>query len=336
MVTSMSKSINYEFTQTDKIHWLENFASFLGNEKFSKDGFKFPLEVAEGFAKAGSTENGISHLLVNYTTKKDFNYSKKASDVFKLCIYFYQFKTDKHISIQANSKDIMGYDTDFDLIVVTGTTVDQKLTLPAGTKVKGITLVIDEAWVEDNLNESICSGKINELKNGAYFLKILTNKERVIIDDLINQDLNQLLLPRVHFNNRVLRLVEKTLQDICERGSTKDSLTNLNRRDFLNLISVEKLLINCYDSEFPSISSLAKSAFMSETKLKKMFKTSFGMGMYEYYQKNRMHMAKQLLREGKYSITEVGTKIGYQNLSNFSTAFKKEFNCLPKDFILAD
>jgi len=68
---------------------------------------------------------------------------------------------------------------------------------------------------------------------------------------------------------------------------------------------------------------------MSESKLKKLFKQSFGMGLYEYYQKNRMHISKELILSGKYSISEIGTKLGYQNLGNFSTAFKKEFNCLP-------
>jgi AraC-like DNA-binding protein len=38
------------------------------------------------------------------------------------------------------------------------------------------------------------------------------------------------------------------------------------------------------------------------------------------------------LDTGRYTVSEVGGMIGYQNLSNFSSAFKKEFRCLPKDF----
>ena len=72
-------------------------------------------------------------------------------------------------------------------------------------------------------------------------------------------------------------------------------------------------------------------AFMSPTKLKKLFKNAFGAGMYQYYQRNRMHKAKELLFSGEFSVSEVGDMIGYQNLSNFSNAFKKEFSYLPKD-----
>lgn len=73
---------------------------------------------------------------------------------------------------------------------------------------------------------------------------------------------------------------------------------------------------------------------MSESKLKKLFKVSFGMGLYEYFQKNRMHRAKEHILSGKYSITEVGMRLGYQNISNFSAAFRKEFQCLPSEVVL--
>ncbi len=335
MISTMNRSINYEFTQTDKVHWLKNFSSFIGSEAFLQEKFEYPKDVADGYAKSGSTEAGLSHLLVNYTTRKDFNYTKKASDEFKLCMYFYQFKPNGSVSIQTKKNEAISYETEFDIILVSGNSVDQKLIIPTGSEVKGVTLVLDENWLKENVNGLICN-RIEEIKKGEFFLKLMTHKERVIIEDLMNQDSKDLLLPRVHFNNRILRLIEKTLEDICSRGSAKDSPTNMNRRDFLNLMSIEKKLIHSYTDEFPSITALAKSALMSETKLKKLFKSAYGVGMYEYYQKNRMHVAKSLLREGKFSITEVGMKIGYQNLSNFSTAFRKEFNCLPKDYSLAD
>jgi AraC-like DNA-binding protein len=98
------------------------------------------------------------------------------------------------------------------------------------------------------------------------------------------------------------------------------------------MIKVEHLLLNNYAVNFPSIETLAKAVFMSESKLKKLFKQSYGMAVYQYYQKNRMHKAKELLAVGKLSVSETGAALGYQNLSNFSAAFKKEFGCLPSEF----
>jgi AraC-like DNA-binding protein len=55
----------------------------------------------------------------------------------------------------------------------------------------------------------------------------------------------------------------------------------------------------------------------------------YGMGLYEYFQKNRMQKARSLLLAENISVKEVGVKVGYTNLSNFSLAFKKEFGVLP-------
>ncbi|MFN5133966.1 MAG: helix-turn-helix domain-containing protein [Chitinophagaceae bacterium] len=66
-----------------------------------------------------------------------------------------------------------------------------------------------------------------------------------------------------------------------------------------------------------------------ESKLKSNFKQVYGTGIYEYYQKNRMRKARNMLITNNYTIKEVGLKLGYTNLSNFSLAFKKEFGVLP-------
>ncbi len=42
-----------------------------------------------------------------------------------------------------------------------------------------------------------------------------------------------------------------------------------------------------------------------------------------------MKKARLMLLSGDYSIKDVGYKLGYSNLSNFTLAFKKEFNQLP-------
>ncbi len=66
---------------------------------------------------------------------------------------------------------------------------------------------------------------------------------------------------------------------------------------------------------------------------KKIFKAVYGLPPYEYFQKHRMQKAMQLLMTGNYAIKDVGYTLGYANLSNFTLAFKKEFNKLPSDII---
>jgi AraC-like DNA-binding protein len=72
---------------------------------------------------------------------------------------------------------------------------------------------------------------------------------------------------------------------------------------------------------------------MSSTKLKTKFKSFYGMKLYEFYNRNRLEKAKELLQSGKYSVKEVGLDIGFSNLSNFAKAFKKEFGILPNELL---
>ena len=72
---------------------------------------------------------------------------------------------------------------------------------------------------------------------------------------------------------------------------------------------------------------------MSTTKLKTKFKQVYGMKLYEFYNRNRLEKAKEMLKSGHYSVKQVGYDIGFSNLSNFAKAFKKEFGMLPKDML---
>jgi AraC-like DNA-binding protein len=128
-----------------------------------------------------------------------------------------------------------------------------------------------------------------------------------------------------------MRLLEGFLESVFKRDLVETTLS-ISSKDFESILKIEGLLLENYGEVFPKIEKLARMAFMSESKLKKIYKQAFGMGLFEYYQKNRMHKAKELLNTGDYTVSQVGNLLGYQNLSNFSNSFKKEFNRLPRDY----
>ena len=167
-------------------------------------------------------------------------------------------------------------------------------------------------------------------------------KEKKVFRDFLNAKAKKLLneifthytesvTPLLYINTQVLRLLEGFLANIM-RMNLQEFSSGLSSKDFQSVSKIERTLLENYGSDFPNIERLARIALMSETKLKNIFKKAFGMGLYEYYQKNRMHKAKEFLSTNKYSVSEVGAMIGYVNLSNFSNAFKKEFGHLPKHY----
>jgi AraC-like DNA-binding protein len=80
----------------------------------------------------------------------------------------------------------------------------------------------------------------------------------------------------------------------------------------------------------PHLPGLATKVGMSLTKMKQLFRQTFGDSIYNYFQAARMNEAAQLLR--KFSVSEVGYQIGFSNLSHFTRVFEKHHQMKPKRY----
>ena len=87
--------------------------------------------------------------------------------------------------------------------------------------------------------------------------------------------------------------------------------------DDIKAIYAVKFSLQSHLNEPPNIALLAKEAHMSEPKLRKLFKQTFGKGVFEYYQTARMQEAARLLKEKRLTVSEVGYQLGFTNLSHF-------------------
>jgi AraC-like DNA-binding protein len=141
----------------------------------------------------------------------------------------------------------------------------------------------------------------------------------------------QLPMYKVVIQNRVMLLIEKFFRSILSKMGDKYKAVNINDTSIKRVMLIESILVSNLSAPPPTIPLLARKAMMSETKLKNLFKQVYGLSLYEYYQKNRMLRARQLLRTKKFSVKETGTALGFKNLSNFTIAYKKEFNVLPSE-----
>ena len=98
--------------------------------------------------------------------------------------------------------------------------------------------------------------------------------------------------------------------------------------DITRLRNIEALLLNEETEKFPSIVKLARIAQMSSTKLKQRFKQVYGYRLYEFYNKQRLEKARELISKG-ITPKEAGYTIGFSDVSNFTKAFKKEYGYTP-------
>ncbi|MBW4329872.1 AraC family transcriptional regulator [Stakelama sp. CBK3Z-3] len=78
-----------------------------------------------------------------------------------------------------------------------------------------------------------------------------------------------------------------------------------------------------------TLARLAETAGMSRAGLAANFRKFIGVSPIEYLTRWRMQVACDFLKEGKYSIAEVASQVGYESESAFSAAFNRIVQCRP-------
>lgn len=324
---SHAPSLTYSYNQPDLTTWLD-FLSTQLKTGIKGEKLEYPESYATGYAKAHLIEQGFSYRLVNYKLNTDFEYICEPATEFSLLIYYYQVNSLDKVLFEVGDNHIETDGRSYRAIVMSNSRSKQKLCLKRGTEVKGLTIQLSEQWLTEKV-KMISPRNYEMLKQTNFIQDVITAKFQKILGEVFNPEDSS--MPSLYVNSRVLRLLEGFLESMLKKNHAEQVLS-ISSKDFESILKIEGLLLENYGEVFPKIEKLARIALMSESKLKKIYKQAFGMGLYEYYQKNRMHKAKELLNSGDYTVSQVGSMLGYHNLSNFSASFKKEFNQLPRDF----
>lgn len=87
-----------------------------------------------------------------------------------------------------------------------------------------------------------------------------------------------------------------------------------------------------YNDPDISVGAIAYSLGLSESHLSHIFKKETSYTVAGYLTSYRIHMAMQLLRDCRVKVYEVAEKVGYRDVTYFSSAFKKATGVSPSDF----
>jgi len=79
----------------------------------------------------------------------------------------------------------------------------------------------------------------------------------------------------------------------------------------------------------PSLEELGRLVGCSPFYLSRLFSQEVGLTIQQYVRQIRMERAAELLRSGKYNVTEAALEVGYNSLSHFSVTFHQTFGCCP-------
>ena len=327
--------IRYSFRLKDYRIALKGFARLL-NLPILKKKLWFPPHIGEGYIYASSIGQDISYAILDFTFKDDLLFARKKTSDYGLGFSLSQIEISEYVKVSEPGNSIIDKSPRFHNVFLSSTNYDLDLTISKNSVTKMVVVMFSPALVKKCLKKEILLDLMMYTERGLenMYKEPITFEYRQLLDDIFNTD-TEAPISNLILQNRILLLTEKLLTNFLEKdaGDHTGKPHKIKERDFKALKEVEELLTHRDLEKFPSIEVLSRTAMMSSTKLKTKFKRVYGMKLYEYYNRNRMEKAREMLQSGKYSVKEVGMEIGFSNLSNFAKAFKKEFGILPNEML---
>jgi AraC-like DNA-binding protein len=305
--------IRYSYQLTDFRHWLSNFGNLLHLPVIG-GRLKFPPDLGAGFIHAVHVSDGYSFVVMDFMLNDDLVFFRQASTPKGLSLFF---GPSPHLSSTAS---------------------EEELSFARETRVKCIGLFFPETFLRRHIRKDIFASLLDYAENppANTSREPIAFEYRSVLEDIHGADADSPLL-HLQLHNRIQLLTERYLHSFLTKANfpLPDGKTWVREKekDLEALKGIVQILSDSALSKFPSIDTLSHTAKMSSTKLKTRFKQIYGMKLYEFYNRNRLEQAREMLKSGNYSVKQVGINIGFSNLSNFAKAFRKEFGILPKEIL---
>jgi len=321
----------FSFTAVPGFDFLTNFAAHIQAEV--RDNLLImPGDLGEGYIRKLTFTPHFKITIHHYVLKEDLIINRNASDegLDLITIFFYNNEQSLEIAFEKQAQ-IQFSERDESAVQVTSNDLSSTIRFPAQHKIHYVVVAITPPYLRSMLALTHPNSVLQTMTQGGnsflYFERITVEIRRLLghMADLnLTDDLNHF-----YMQVKVQELLYLLFQKLSARENTEHQ--SVNSADAKRLLSIRSEVIRDL-SVPPVLKDMAQRAAMSETKLKQLFKQTFGSSIYNYYQEARMNEAAFLLKQGKQSVAEVGYALGFTNLSHFSRLFEKHYGLNPKRF----
>ncbi len=171
-------------------------------------------------------------------------------------------------------------------------------------------------------------------KEGKKIFFYKGNYSAQVMDDIhmIRDDINSDIIRATFLEGKSLELISAAIKQFKDDARPSSEQRLLRRFDIEQIRDAKKILKENLQNP-PTISDLAKTVGINQTKLKKGFKYLYDSTIKNYVINERLELAKLLILQDEMDLKEIAAKIGYSNHSHFSRVFKRKFGVLPRDYV---
>lgn len=320
-----------EFSPTNAIDFFQTFAKQLDAE-VEGNTFSLPPHIGRGNGRFFLIEEDLSFFVYDLQLNTPLKARKKAvkkSSYFPIICWFSYEKIEQETD---GEKKLISKDSPYS-IFFPSPNIESSYSIPAKSRIIVLTITITPDWLRKNITD----------KNNSNLLKLIESDKPFFIYEEISFNMGQYLekleklelgemVSLIHLRSYVLNFLALFISSVEKR--TKNNIgASINHLDVEKLFGIKGRLTTEYATHH-EIKTLAANAAMSERKLQKLFKDVFGITIYQYALKVKIDEAKKMIETKRFTISEVGYRIGYTNLSHFTSAFKKQVGINPKQYLL--
>ena len=209
---------------------------------------------------------------------------------------------------------------------------------PKGDRVRHVALAVCPSYLDETLelSSSALPQPLRSFASGGatdFFIQPLTMSPAMLAaaKDLLDCPFEG-ALKRTFAEVKAMELQCLAINALARTLSVAPPKVNLTERDIRRLHEVREFIDE--QPVMPSINSIVRQFCLNRNKVSYGFKHVFGMSITAYFRERQMERALKLLEDPNLSIGEIAYRVGYAHQTNFTSAFKARFGCLPKDFRL--
>lgn len=288
---------------------------------------EIPERIGSGYCRGYVFNEHIRMLILHYELHENLTIENPDVDISSKTILF-KFQ---HIFSDPGktSSDTLLKVVPSVLIATSGVNTDE--VIPVHTNTAVINIEVDAHYLSGLFRVSEKSLVLQSLLQNTQplvFEQMIYPLLQQVVDEIVTESVDatfELFFMRIKAEELICRLLMA-----LEKRDEKH-LYALNVQDVQTLYKVRDQVLEHLDTP-PVIDDLAAVATMSPTKLKRLFKQIFGDSIFSYYQGFRIKEAARLLQENKLSVSDIGGRLGFTNLSHFSKVFHEHMGMNPKQY----
>jgi len=188
-------------------------------------------------------------------------------------------------------------------------------------------MVHDDLQAMPHIFQKIVTGNFNE---SYWFKSSMPLSAWAIAFELFN-DGSKGLPKKLFLESKALELIAIQLGYFMDKYASDQNGKTFSLSEKERIHAARKLLVQDLTAP-PSIRELEQRFSLSHNKLQAGFKSLFGNSVYGYLREYKMQQAHVLLEDAEMNVSKVAWSVGYDNISQFTKAYKKQFGMLPSKY----